>query len=104
MVMDYRKQCVILLGQAILLLLCLAPMSYGYYVLVRFISFVIFTWFAIHFYKVKRESLCFLFGTLSLLFQPFVKITLGRTIWNIVDVLVAMWLCWLSWKIHKRSI
>jgi hypothetical protein len=29
------------------------------------------------------------YAALALLFQPLVKITLGRTIWNIVDVIVA---------------
>lgn len=37
------------------------------------------------------------FGGLALLFQPFFKIALGRTMWNVVDVvvaigLVALWL------------
>jgi hypothetical protein len=27
---------------------------------------------------------------LALLFQPFVKVALGRTIWNLVDVLVGI--------------
>jgi hypothetical protein len=32
------------------------------------------------------------FGTLALLFQPFAKIALGRGMWNLVDVVVAIWL------------
>jgi hypothetical protein len=37
--------------------------------------------------KFKNEA--FIYLALAILFQPFIKIALGRTIWNIVDVLVA---------------
>ncbi|MBP5375388.1 MAG: hypothetical protein J6Y38_03540 [Bacteroidaceae bacterium] len=36
-----------------------------------------------------------------LLFQPFIKIALGRTMWNIVDVIVAILLVWLWIKERK---
>ena len=38
----------------------------------------------------RKEWLAYTCGTLALLFQPFYKIALGRTIWNIVDVIVAI--------------
>lgn len=31
-----------------------------------------------------------IYVALALFFQPFIKITLGRTVWNIVDVLAAI--------------
>ena len=36
----------------------------------------------------KNES--FVYLALAILFQPFIKIALGRTIWNIVDVIVGI--------------
>jgi hypothetical protein len=39
--------------------------------------------------KTKYIS-SFFYIALALLFQPFVKIALGRTIWNIVDVIVGI--------------
>lgn len=30
------------------------------------------------------------FGTLAVLFQPFIKIPLGRVVWNIVDIAIAV--------------
>ena len=30
------------------------------------------------------------FGALALLFQPFVKVALGRAMWNVTDVVVAL--------------
>ena len=73
-----------------LLLLCLAPMPYGFYQLVRFAAMVVFGVMAYQFYEQNKMPLCILFGSLALLFQPFFKIVLGRTIWNIVDVAVAL--------------
>lgn len=75
---------------AFLMLLCLAPMPYGYFQLVRFLSTIFFGVMAYRYYIAKKEWLAYTFGTLALLFQPFYKIALGRTVWNIVDVIVAI--------------
>ena len=61
-----------------LLLLCLAPMPYGYYQLVRFISMVLFALFAYNYWIKEIKPLAITFGALALLFQPFVKVALGR--------------------------
>ena len=74
---------------AVLLLLCLAPMPYGFYQLVRFVAMVIFAVFAYIYWNKESKPLAVTFGALALLFQPFQKIALGREMWNIVDVLVA---------------
>ena len=83
---------------ATLLLLCLAPMPYGYYQFVRFVSMVVFAVMAYQYYVKKQVEWAFAFGALALLFQPFVKIALGRTMWNIVDVVVAIMLLVLWYK------
>ncbi len=75
---------------AILLLLCLAPMPYGYYQLVRFVSMVIFAVMAYRYWSQEKKGLAVTFGALALLFQPFLKVALGRTMWNIVDIVVAI--------------
>ena len=71
-------------------LLCLAPMPYGYYMLFRFVVMVVFGLMAYQYYDRKKEMLAVIFGALSLLFQPFVKIALGRFMWNTIDVIVAI--------------
>jgi hypothetical protein len=86
---------------AALMLLCLAPMPYGYFQLVRFLSTLVFGVMAFHYYKERKEWLAYTCGILALLFQPFYKIALGRTVWNIVDVIVAIGLIALfiyEWK------
>lgn len=85
------------------LLLCLAPMPYGYYTLVRFVAAVCFAIFAFAYYQKDKTPLCVAFGALALLFQPFVKVALGRVVWNLVDVAVAVMLVVLVVKERKAQ-
>lgn len=65
-------------------------MPYGYYQLVRFLALVGFAYLA---YQAKQENennQFLIYVALALLFQPFLKVALGRTIWNIVDVIVGL--------------
>lgn len=73
-----------------ILLACLLPMPYGYYQFVRFASLIIFACLALRYYEENKMSLAVTFGALVLLFQPFFKVALGRSMWNIVDVVVAI--------------
>ena len=75
---------------AAILLLCLAPMPYGYFQLVRLLSTIAFGVMAFQYYKEGKEKWAYTFGTLVLLFQPLYRISLGRTVWNIIDVIVAI--------------
>lgn len=75
---------------AALLLLCLAPMPYGYFMLVRFLMMVACGLLAYSYYQREKMVAAGVFGVLALLFQPIYKIALGRTVWNIVDVVVAV--------------
>jgi hypothetical protein len=74
-----------------LLLLCLLPMPYGYYQFVRLISIVLFSYIAL---QERNSQIMWVFIGLAILFQPFEKIALGRSLWNIIDVLVALFLAW----------
>lgn len=75
-----------------MLLLCLCHMPYGYYVLVRFVAAVAFCVVAYALFESGRKELCVVCIVAALLFQPFVKVHLGRVMWNIVDVLAALFL------------
>ncbi len=74
---------------ALLFLLCLADMPYGFYQFVRFLALFGFGILAYHSYKKENAVEMLVYIALAILFQPLVKITLGRTIWNIVDIVVA---------------
>ena len=88
---------------AALLLLCLAPMPYGYYQLVRFVSMIVFGVMAYKYWNQEKNALAVTFGVLALLFQPFLKVALGRTMWNIVDVIVALLLIVLTMREWKKE-
>jgi len=87
---------------AVMLLLCLADMPYGYYTLVRFVSTFAFAYLAYDYFKLQQEGLGFVFAALAVLFQPFIKLALGRTMWNIVDVVVAAGLIWLAVMAYRK--
>ena len=75
---------------AILFSLCLADMPYGFYQLVRFAGLIGFVILAYQAYEQRSQAEMILYGSLALLFQPFFKIALGRQMWNIVDVVIAI--------------
>lgn len=74
---------------AAMMLLCLASMPYGYYMLVRFVAMVVFGVMVYQYYERRKVAAACTFGVLALLFQPIYKIALGRVTWNVIDVLVA---------------
>ena len=78
------------IGLSILLLLCLADMPYGYYMLVRFTGLIGFAILAYQANQAGRQTEMIIYVGLALLFQPLFKIALGRQMWNIVDVIVGI--------------
>lgn len=87
---------------AILLFLCLLNMPYGYYQLARLIAMFGFAYLAYSANGQKNKNEVFIYIALAILFQPFVKIALGRTIWNIVDIVVGVGLL-LSLQSRKKD-
>lgn len=74
---------------AVALLLCILPMPYGYFILVRYGAMVVFALMAYDYYQHKLQNAALFWIALAVLFQPIFKISLGRVTWNIVDVIVA---------------
>lgn len=85
-------QYIIKIVLIILLFGCLLNLPYGYYQFVRFIAMAGFAYLAFESLQKNNSKYVFLYIILALLFQPFIKVALGRIIWNIVDVIVAVWL------------
>lgn len=75
---------------AAMMLLAVIPFPYGYYVLVRFVAMVVFGYLAFSFFSDQKMEHAIIAGVLALLFQPFVKVALGREVWQVVDVLVGI--------------
>jgi hypothetical protein len=88
---------------AALLLICLLDMPYGYYQFVRFVAMLSFAWLAYQASEKNDKTEMIIYIGLALLFQPILKISLGRSIWNIVDVIVALWLLYSVWKDNRLT-
>lgn len=88
----------------VLILICLFKLPYGAYSLIRFILLIGFCYLAFTANEAKQETACIIYIILAVLFQPIFKIPLGRTIWNIVDVVVAIGLIYSLIKQNKKSI
>lgn len=72
---------------ALMLLVALAPMPYGYYSLLRIVSF---TYFLIRSIRLRDQITSFPFVAsiiLCLTYNPIVKTTLGRETWVVINIL-----------------
>lgn len=90
---------------ALALLACLLPMPYGYFMLVRFAAMIIFGIMTLNYYGQQKVNMVIFFGAMAVLFQPFIKISLNRITWNVVDVVMAIFLfvLWLKEKGYIKS-
>ena len=98
---------IIKVSLAIILLLCLLDMPYGFYQLVRFLALVGFAYLAYSAKQSGKQTEMFVYGALALLFQPFLKVALGRELWNIVDFIVAAGLIgsfWMEKSIKDKQV
>jgi len=89
---ELMYQSIIKIILSILFLLCLFHMPYGYYEFARFVGMLGFALLAYYDYQKNQiiNSGAIIYIALALLFQPFIKVALGRTIWNVVDVIVSV--------------
>lgn len=65
-------------------------MPYGYFQLVRFAALIGFAILAYQAYEQNKQTEMIVYIALAILFQPLIKIALGRELWNIVDVIVGV--------------
>lgn len=65
-------------------------MPYGYYQIVRFAALVGFAILAYQASEKQNKTEMIVYICLAILFQPLLKISLGREIWNVVDVVAGI--------------
>lgn len=75
---------------AALFFVCLLDMPYGYYQLVRFSALIGFSILAYTANGQGQITEAIVYVCLAILFQPLIKIALGRELWNVVDVVVGI--------------
>lgn len=70
---------------AILFFICIFKLPYNYYQFLRFVAFFGFLYFA---KEDKENKLLTVFWIISaFLINPFYKLWLTKTIWNIIDII-----------------
>ena len=94
---------IIKVALAVLLLLCFLDMPYGYYQFVRFLGMVTFAYLALQASQDEEGDIMWIYIALALLFQPFFKVSLGRSIWNVVDFVVAVWLLYSEFNSSEKN-
>lgn len=77
---------------AALLLLCLIDADYGFYQAMRTLVSFGFAYLTYYYYKSGDKTNAIVYLCLLIVFQPLMKIGLGRSIWIVVDVIVAGYL------------
>ncbi len=85
---------------SILFLICLFDMPYGYYQLVRFLGMIGFAYLGYTELKTNRNNWTIFYIVSAILINPIFKISLGRELWNIVDVIWAVILFYSLIKKH----
>ena len=74
----------------IILLLCLFDMPYWYFQLVRIFGTMGFAYLAYYDYKNKIRFTPYVFGVAAILLNPIAKVSFGRELWNVIDVVLAV--------------
>jgi hypothetical protein len=74
----------------IMLLVAVAPLPYGYFMLLRVVTFSFWVLLSIDLNKAGMRTPTFITIILALLFNPFFKISLGREIWMVADISAAL--------------
>jgi hypothetical protein len=87
---DIDMPTLIKLTLAGLFFVCLLDMPYGYYQLVRFAALIGFSILAYTANEQGQTIEAIVYVCLAILFQPLIKIVLGRELWNVVDVIVGI--------------
>lgn len=85
-----------------LFLLCLLDWNYGFYEFVRFIGMIGFGILAYQEKDNDNRNWFFIWLVSALLINPFLKVSLGREIWNIMDVIWAGLLIYSLFQKHKK--
>jgi hypothetical protein len=74
----------------VLFVICLADMPYGYFQFVRFLGMLGFAFLAFNEYEKESKGWTIFYVISAILINPIFKISLGRELWNIIDVVWAI--------------
>ncbi len=91
----------------ILLLLSFFDWSYGYYTLLRWVVSGVSIYYAYLLYTTYKDKIVWFWGLVitAILFNPIVPVYLyDKALWNVIDVVVAVFLSILILKLKKQNV
>ena len=98
--MNIKLLCI---ASGIILLLGILNWPYGYYVFLRLAICASSAIVAYHFYNSKKSFWALIFGGLVLLFNPFIPVYLNKSLWIIIDFIVAALFFYSLTIINKKT-
>lgn len=98
-----KEESKIKLALVLVVLLCLFKWPYGVYMLARVLLSIGFAYLAYKANEEKKETTTIIFMGLVILFQPIFKIALGRGVWNILDIIIAVGLLYSIFKPARNN-
>lgn len=80
-------------------------LDYGFYQLLRFAVTILSSWNAVKVYKENQQSFwLFVFVAIAILFNPVIKITFERGIWQAIDsVTLGAFICYYGYSVTTRK-
>ena len=87
-----------LLINTVLLFFALLPLPYGYYILLRF-TVCFGSVYEIITNPTLNKDTIFIFIAIAVLYNPIIKMPLGKPIWMIVNVLTAIYF---AYQLYRR--
>ena len=89
---------------AVLVLIGILPLPYGYYVFLR-ITVFIFSCYMIYFlFSQEKIPMMVAFIIIAIVFNPIIQIFLSKELWVVIDILVAIFLCVIGKKAGAKNI
>jgi hypothetical protein len=75
---------------AVMMLVAVLPLPYGYYTFLRWVTCAVAVFIAVVSYLWGRYWATWLFGAVAILFNPFVPIYLTKEIWQPINIVCAL--------------
>ena len=87
-----NKNIAVIISVILLFLATIEGWPYGFFTLLRLVVFgttAYLSWLA---YRSEKQAWTWIFGFIALVFNPLIPLHLGRDLWVVVDLLVAVFL------------
>ncbi|WP_216069702.1 DUF6804 family protein [Acinetobacter soli] len=88
---------------SLLMVLAVINLPYAYYQLLRFVALFAFGMAAYISFYANQKIIPYVLGFMAILFNPFIKINLGRELWMIVDVVSGVGLAIWTFTFFKKN-